>query len=30
MRGYRLHYFFETPNDKFAWDIGRQAYAHKI
>lgn len=23
-------FFFETPDDKFTWDIGRQAYAHKI
>ena len=25
-----LHYVFNTPNDKLVWDIGYQAYAHKI
>src|SRR2546425_1928548 len=25
-----LHYAFETPNDRLAWDVGHQAYAHKI
>lgn len=24
------HYVFETPNDKLVWDVGHQAYAHKI
>jgi 1-deoxy-D-xylulose-5-phosphate synthase len=25
-----LHYAFNTPNDKLVWDVGHQAYAHKI
>lgn len=25
-----LHYVFETPNDKLVWDVGHQAYGHKI
>lgn len=25
-----LHYAFETPHDKLVWDVGHQAYAHKI
>jgi len=25
-----LHYVFDTPNDKVIWDVGHQAYAHKI
>ncbi len=25
-----LHYVFDTPNDKIVWDVGHQAYAHKI
>ncbi len=25
-----LHYVFDTPNDKLVWDIGHQAYPHKI
>ena len=25
-----LHYIFNTPNDKLIWDVGHQAYAHKI
>jgi 1-deoxy-D-xylulose-5-phosphate synthase len=25
-----LHYCFDTPTDKFVWDVGHQAYAHKI
>lgn len=25
-----LHYAFDTPNDKLIWDVGHQAYAHKI
>ncbi|MFQ5901395.1 MAG: 1-deoxy-D-xylulose-5-phosphate synthase [Thermodesulfobacteriota bacterium] len=25
-----LHYAFETPGDKIIWDVGHQAYAHKI
>ena len=24
------HYVFDTPNDKLVWDVGHQAYAHKI
>ena len=24
------HYAFNTPNDKLIWDVGHQAYAHKI
>ena len=24
------HYVFDTPNDKIVWDVGHQAYAHKI
>ena len=25
-----LHYVFDTPHDKLVWDVGHQAYAHKI
>ncbi|MDO5105017.1 1-deoxy-D-xylulose-5-phosphate synthase [Capnocytophaga sp.] len=25
-----LHYVFDTPQDKLVWDVGHQAYAHKI
>jgi len=25
-----LHYVFNTPHDKIIWDVGHQAYAHKI
>jgi len=25
-----LHYVFETPEDRLVWDIGHQAYPHKI
>lgn len=25
-----IHYFFDTPNDKLVWDVGHQAYIHKI
>ena len=25
-----LHYVFNTPNDKLIWDVGHQAYPHKI
>lgn len=25
-----LHYVFNTPDDKLVWDIGHQAYPHKI
>src|SRR6202012_6253892 len=25
-----LHYVFDTPNDKIIWDVGHQAYPHKI
>ena len=25
-----LHYVFDTPNDKIVWDVGHQAYGHKI
>ena len=25
-----LHYVFDTPTDKVVWDVGHQAYAHKI
>ncbi|MDR2361658.1 MAG: 1-deoxy-D-xylulose-5-phosphate synthase [Prevotellaceae bacterium] len=25
-----LHYVFNTPHDKLIWDVGHQAYAHKI
>ena len=25
-----LHYVFNTPNDKLIWDVGHQAYGHKV
>lgn len=25
-----LHYCFNTPNDRLVWDVGHQAYPHKI
>ena len=25
-----LHYVFDTPTDKICWDVGHQAYAHKL
>src|SRR5258706_1653693 len=25
-----LHYSFSTPQDRLVWDVGHQAYAHKI
>ena len=25
-----LHYVFNTPYDRIVWDVGHQAYAHKI
>ncbi len=25
-----IHYVFDTPNDKLIWDVGHQAYPHKI
>jgi 1-deoxy-D-xylulose-5-phosphate synthase len=25
-----LHYVFNTPNDRLVWDVGHQAYPHKI
>jgi 1-deoxy-D-xylulose-5-phosphate synthase len=25
-----IHYTFNTPDDKLIWDVGHQAYAHKI
>jgi len=25
-----IHYVFDTPQDKVIWDVGHQAYAHKI
>jgi 1-deoxy-D-xylulose-5-phosphate synthase len=25
-----LHYAFDTPEDRLVWDVGHQAYAHKI
>ena len=25
-----LHYIFDTPKDKIIWDVGHQAYPHKI
>ena len=28
--GIALHYVFEAPNDKILWDVGHQAYAHKL
>lgn len=25
-----LHYMFNTPHDRLIWDVGHQAYAHKV
>ncbi len=25
-----LHYIFDTPKDRLIWDVGHQAYAHKL
>lgn len=25
-----LHYVFNTPDDRIVWDVGHQAYGHKI
>ena len=25
-----LHYVFDTPKDRIIWDVGHQAYPHKI
>jgi 1-deoxy-D-xylulose-5-phosphate synthase len=25
-----IHYVFDTPRDKIIWDVGHQAYAHKL
>ena len=25
-----LHYVYDTPNDRLIWDVGHQAYVHKI
>ena len=25
-----LHYVYDTPHDKLIWDVGHQAYAHKL
>ena len=25
-----IHYVFNTPSDKLIWDVGHQAYGHKI
>src|SRR5246127_32471 len=25
-----LHYLFDTPRDRIVWDVGHQAYPHKI
>ena len=25
-----LHYVFDTPGDRLVWDVGHQAYPHKI
>ncbi len=25
-----LHFVFDTPNDRIVWDVGHQAYAHKV
>ena len=25
-----LHYVFQTPNDRLVWDVGHQAYPHKV
>jgi len=25
-----MHYVFDAPNDKIIWDVGHQAYTHKL
>ena len=25
-----LHYVYETPRDRLVWDVGHQAYPHKV
>src|SRR6266481_5368025 len=25
-----LHYVFDTPHDRIVWDVGHQAYSHKV
>src|SRR5215469_13576315 len=25
-----LHYVFDTPSDRLVWDVGHQAYPHKV
>ncbi|MCW8873608.1 MAG: 1-deoxy-D-xylulose-5-phosphate synthase, partial [Xanthomonadales bacterium] len=25
-----LHYLYDTPHDRLVWDVGHQAYPHKI
>ena len=25
-----LHYVYDTPEDRIVWDVGHQAYGHKI
>ena len=25
-----LHYLYDTPHDRIVWDVGHQAYPHKI
>lgn len=25
-----LHYYLDTPHDRLVWDVGHQAYAHKV
>src|SRR5262245_60084597 len=25
-----LHYIFDTPKDRLVWDVGHQAYTHKV
>src|SRR5574338_802946 len=25
-----MHYVFDTPNDRLVWDVGHQAYPHKV
>ena len=25
-----MHYVFDTPRDRFVWDVGHQTYPHKI
>ena len=27
---FAIHYVFDTPEDRLVWDVGHQAYAHKI